>query len=119
MTRALASFSVSHAGLRLRVRLLPTDRDVDREYRGGRPRRDGLYIHAYFSPTKSQRARHGGTIVLAGNGRLKELVPHEVTHAVMHKLGGGVLADDEPLATAVGILTARILGRIERIGYPT
>lgn len=117
MTRALAAFSVAHAGLRLRVRLLPTDRDVDREYRGGRPRRDGLYIHAYFAPTKSQRARYGGTIALPANGRLAELVPHEVVHAVMHKLGGGVLQDDEPLATAVGILAASILGRLDRLGY--
>lgn len=117
MTRALAAFTVTHAGLRLRVRLMSSHVEVERAYRAGRRRRDGLFIHAFFAPTKSQSARHGGTIVLAGNGRLKELVPHEVTHAVMHKLGGGVHNDDEPIATAVGILTARILTRIERLGY--
>lgn len=114
MSRALESFTVSHAGLRLRVRLMSSHVEVERAYRAGRRRRDGLFIHAYFAPTKSQSARHGGTVVLAGNGRLKELVPHEVTHAVLHKLGGG---DEEPIATAVGILTARILTRIERLGY--
>lgn len=114
MSRALETFTVSHAGIRLRVRLLPSHVEVEREFRDGRRRRDGLYVHAYFAPTKSQSARHGGTIALAGNGRLKELVPHEVTHAVLHKLGGG---DEEPIATAVGILTARILTRIERLGY--
>jgi hypothetical protein len=120
MSRALIAFSVAHGGVRLRVRLLPTDREVDREYRGGRPRRDGLYVHAFFQPTKSQSARHGGTIVLAANGRLTELVPHEVTHAVLHALAqriGRLLENDEPIATAVGILTARILARIERLGY--
>lgn len=116
MSRALAAFTVTHAGLRLRVRLLPSHREVEHEFRDGRRRRDGLCIHAYFAPAKSQRARHGGTIALAGNGRLKELVPHEVTHAVLHRLGGG-MQDDEPIATAVGILTARILTRIERLGY--
>lgn len=117
MSRALETFTVSHAGLRLRVRLLPSHREVEREFHAGRRRRDGRFIHAYFAPTKSQSARHGGAIVLAGNGRLQELVPHEVTHAVMHRLGAAHCTDDEPLATAVGILTARILGRLDRLGY--
>lgn len=118
MSRALAVFSVAAGGLRLRVRLLPTSRDVDREYRGGRPRRGGGHVHAYFERSKSQSARHGGTIVLAGNGRLPELVPHEVAHAVIGRLGAVRAADDERAATLIGLLSARILARIERRGYP-
>ncbi|MCZ7655554.1 MAG: hypothetical protein M5R42_16815 [Rhodocyclaceae bacterium] len=84
----MTASTVTRAGLRLRVRLLPSHREVRHEFRDGRRRRDGLCIHAYFAPAKSQRARHSGTIALAGNGCLKELVPHGVTHAVLHRLGG-------------------------------
>jgi predicted SprT family Zn-dependent metalloprotease len=45
---------------------------------------------------------------------LAELIPHEVTHAVMHRLGGVHCTDDESLATAVGVLSARIARKIEQ-----
>lgn len=117
MTRPLESFAVSHRGLRLRVRLYASTRDVDRKYRNGRCRRGGLQVHAFFAPTKCRGARHGGVVALGANGRLEELIPHEVTHAVMHKLGTVTYADDERLASAVGVLTARIIARIRRLGY--
>ena len=117
MTRALANFSVRHGALRLRVRVLPTVRTVDAEYRAGRRRRGGKWVHAFFLPTFSPSASYDGTIVLPADGRLVELVPHEVVHAVMHHLGGVHCTGDEPLATAVGLLSARIFSRLERLGY--
>jgi len=99
------------------VRLLPTILDVDREYRAGRRRRDGLHVNAYFMPTNSEKACHLGTIALPIDGRLVELVPHEVVHAVMHRLGGVHCSDDEMLATTVGTLTSRIHSRIDRLGF--
>ena len=41
-------FQVVVAGMRLRVRLLPTVADVDAEYRGGRRRSDRKVVHGYF-----------------------------------------------------------------------
>lgn len=106
MSRALAVFTVAYQGIQLRVRLLPTIADVHREYTGGRRRQDGLTVHAYT--VTPARARHSCTIALGADGCLDELVPHEVTHAVMHRLQVVCAEDDESLATAVGILTARI-----------
>jgi hypothetical protein len=111
MIRALATFSVAHGGVRLRVRLLPTVAAVDAQYRDGRRRRAGQVVHAYFQPSASAAARHHGTIVLGMDGQLDELVPHEVTHAVIHYLRGVSANDDELAATAVGILSARIFSR--------
>jgi len=113
--RAIARFTVVHRRLRLRVRLLPTVRDVDAEYREGRRRRDGRYVHAFFTPALAPAA-HVGTVVLPADGRLAELVPHEVVHAVMHQQEHAHFSIDERLATAVGLLTARILDRLQRLG---
>lgn len=118
MIRPLESFSVSHRGLRLRVRLYASTRQVHRIYNGGGSRHGGgLETHAFYLGAKSQRARHGGTIALPGNGRLIELVPHEVTHAVMDRLGEVRSDDDERLARAIGVLSARIITRLRRLGY--
>lgn len=116
MTRALALFSVGHRGCRVRVRILPTQRDVEREFRGGRPRRDGLEIHAFFLAMLSPDAKHVGTIVLPADRPLAELVAHETVHAVMSYLGGVHCSSDEELATLVGILTDRIHRRCEQLG---
>lgn len=116
MTRALALFTVRHGALRLRVRLLPGVREVDRSYRSGSRRRAGIWIHAYAEPARRSDARHQCTLVLPADGRLTELVPHEVAHAVMHHLVEVHRDEDEPLATAIGILTARILARLRRLG---
>lgn len=117
MIRPLESFSVSHRGLRLRVRLYASTRQVHRIYGGGGRRGGGLETHAFYLASKSQSARHAGLIALPGNGRLIELVPHEVTHAVMDRLGEVRSDDDERLARAVGVLSARIITRLRRIGY--
>lgn len=115
MSRAVADFSVSHNRMKLRVRVLPTVADVDAAYRGGRRRCDGKIVNAYFEPSMQ---RHGsvGTIVLPADGSLAELVPHEVVHAVMHRIGGVHCSADELLATAVGILSARIFRRCAQLG---
>ena len=114
--RALALFTVSASGMRLRVRLLASVRDVDREYRAGWPRRDGKVVHGYFTSTYNASARYIGTIVLPADGRLAELVPHEVAHAVMHELESVERADDERLATTIGLLCARVRAGLKARG---
>lgn len=110
--RALATFTVRHGTLRLKVRVLPTTRDVHREYiKGGKQRANGKHVHAFFQPTAT--ANHIGTVVLPSNGRLAELIPHEVAHAVIHALGGVLSHDDEACCTAVGVLSARITRKIK------
>lgn len=117
--RSITSFTVSYGGMRIKVRVLPTMRDVHREYIDGLPRRrDGKTVQAFFAPANAPSAKHGGTIVLPFDGRLEELIPHEVVHAVMHKIGGAHCFDDEKLATSVGILSARITRKIKmRVVY--
>lgn len=114
MTRALACFTVAYGAVRVRVRLLPRIADVDAEFHAGRRRLRGQICHAFFTPGASG-LKPVGTIVLPADGRLEELVPHEVTHAVMYRLGGVHCSDDERLATAVGRLSARILEHTRRI----
>jgi len=111
---ALMIFAVSHAGIRLRVRLLPTVRDVHREYSAVGKCRRGKMVHAFFQPTGAPNRKYNGTIVLPSNGRLAELIPHEVTHAVLDKIGGVHCSDDESCATAIGVLSARIARKIGR-----
>ena len=110
---ALKIFTVSYRGIRIKVRLLPTVADVHREYTEGKRLRNGTRIHAFFAPTTSPSAKFTGTIVLPVDGKLQELIPHEVTHAVLHKVRVCVASDDEGFATAVGILSARIARKIE------
>ncbi|MDO8414161.1 MAG: hypothetical protein Q7S51_10280 [Gallionellaceae bacterium] len=112
---ALMVFTVGYGAIRLKVRLLPTIQDVHREYIAGRTwRRAGMKVHAFFQPAHHPSAKHTGTIVLPADGRLEELIPHEVVHAVMGKMGGVHWSDDEALATAVGVLSARIHKKINR-----
>lgn len=111
---AAHTFTASHGSIRIKVRLLPTIADVHREFKNTnnvRPRK-GYITHAFFTPTNRSDAKHIGTIVLPKQGRLEELIPHEVVHAVMHKMGGVHCDDDEALATAVGMLSARIARKI-------
>lgn len=117
MARALAIFTARYGACRVRVRVLPSIRDVDAEYREGRrPRRDGKRVPAFFSPARSSAALHVGTIVLAADGRLAELVPHEAAHASVHHQGAVSRDDDEIHATTVGLLTARIFAGLRRLG---
>lgn len=110
---ALKIFTVSYRGIRIKVRLLPTVADVHREYTEGKRLRNGTTVHAFFAPMYSPAAKCTGTVVLPMDGKLEELIPHEVTHAVLHKVRVCVAGDDEGFATAVGILSARITRRIE------
>jgi hypothetical protein len=107
-------FTVSHAGIRLKVRLLPTVRDVHREYTGGKRAGGGKVTHAFFHSGIAPNRKTIGTVILPSNGRLAELIPHEVSHAVLHKVVMVNRDDDEAYATAVGVLSARIARRISR-----
>lgn len=112
---AAKSFAVSHGSIRLKVKLLPTVRDVHLAYQslpGGRAR-PGKTVHAFFR--QSVAAKYVGTVYLPENGRHHEYVPHEVSHAVILAQGGVLPRDDEAYCTAVGILCARIFRRIEQI----
>ena len=106
------TFTVQHLSIRLKIRLLPGVADVHRAYTGGTyiPRRVGAnVVHGFFSTD--------GTIVLPANGgNLNELVPHEVSHAVIHHLNGVLSHDDEPCSTAIGCLCARIFKQLKKIG---
>lgn len=117
MSRAVAVFTVALRGLKLRVRVLPTEADVDVECRRyeGRRQRGAPKADAFFAPAL-KLCGVAGTIVLPASGRITELVPHEVVHAVMHRIGGVHCTSDERLATDVGLLTARILRQIARRG---
>jgi hypothetical protein len=112
--RAIATFTVAAKGIRLRVRLLPSISDVHVTCPGSRPRRDGLYTPAFFLPANPE-AKHTGTVVFGLDGRLEELVPHEVSHAVVHHYKGVHVDDDERAATAIGLLTAAIHTRMRRL----
>lgn len=115
--RALAVFTVTYNRLSLRVRVLPSEADVDAECRRkeGRRQRGAPAARAFFDPPARQCCT-AGTIVIPANGRLAELIPHEVVHAVMHRIGNVSRDDDERLATAVGILSARVASRCARLG---
>ena len=117
MTRAVAVFTVGLRGLKLRVRVLPTVADVDAECRRheGRRQRGTPKARAFFAPS-IRLCSVAGTIVLPADGRLDELVPHEVVHAVMYRIGGVHCSDDERLATDVGLLSAKIFLGLHRRG---
>lgn len=114
--RALAVFTVRYGRIKLRVRLLPTVSDVhaecqqiaDTRVRGGK-------CQAYFYATP--RASITGVVALPmSGGDLADLIPHEVTHAVVSVLGDIAAGNDEALATAVGMLSGCIRRHIERLG---
>ncbi|MFZ6644448.1 hypothetical protein ACO0LO_01925 [Undibacterium sp. TJN25] len=115
----MTAFTVSYSWIKLRVQLLQTSQEVDARYREGRRRRNGEHVHAYFQASKTERARHSGTIVLALDGRLAELIPHEVAHAVIHCLRGVSGNDDEVAATAIGMLSASIFERVRTLHKPS
>jgi hypothetical protein len=113
---ALMVFTVGYAGIRLKVRVLPHAKDVYMECTGAKKWRMRAELpRAFFRPSIRSK-KYTGTVVFAGNDRLAEIVPHEVTHAVLHKMGCVDSRDDEAFATAVGMLSARILRKIEQGG---
>lgn len=114
MTRAVAVFTVEARGIRVRVRVLPSIDDVAEAYHGGARRSERCRVHAFFQ--SACRAPLVGTITLPADGRLDELVPHEVVHAVLHQLGDVRAADDEEFALSVGLLSAKIFLHLHRRG---
>lgn len=114
MTRAVAVFTVRQRGIRIDVRVLPTIADVDAEYRGGARRSRRRRVHAFFVGG-TVPPRIAGMICLPADGRLAELVPHEVVHAVVHH-GGAEGDDDEELALSVGLLSGAIFTALRRRG---
>lgn len=116
-------FTVSHGKIRLFVRVLPTVQDVHKAYHDGVDKRTGDCVYSFFD-APSARSRYTGTLCFAEGTRLYELVPHEVFHAVAHHYqlfpeGGTPRTDNEEVvAKAVGILSARVLDKIENDHRP-
>jgi hypothetical protein len=107
------TFTASHGRIRIKVKLLPTVDDVHRMHQKTAKRScDGRTVVAFFLPAQ-RVTRYIGTVVLPLDGKLNELVPHEVTHAVIHALNGVLSHDDEACCTAVGRISASIFRRIE------
>lgn len=114
--RAAKTFTVSHGGVRIKVRMLPTILDVHRHHQATcKQHRGGTLVHAFFLPSPRQGRLTGAITLPLLDGRLQELVPHEVSHAVIQAHGGVLQRDDEEYCTTVGILCARIHRRIEQI----
>lgn len=110
------TFTVCHGNIRIKVKLLPTVKEVHRAYQaapGGRAR-PGKVVHAFFREART--GKHVGTCYFPENGRLPELIPHEVSHALIHSHGGVLPKDDEAYCTAVGIICARIFRHFEKMG---
>lgn len=121
MNGQTTTFTVRHGGIALKVTLRDTVEDVHQAYKAnscpGTRYSNGQRVHAFFVPTQSASAKHVGGIVLPlAGGNLCELVPHEVTHAVIHAHGGVLPHDDEACATAVGRLSALIFRRLRMMG---
>lgn len=116
--RAVAVFTVGLRGRKLRVRVLPTEDDVDaecRRYEGRRSASSNVITSACFLPPRNNW-KAVGAIVLPADGRLTELVPHEVVHAVLYRAGGVHTSSDEGFAKDVGRICARIFRQLARRG---
>lgn len=121
-TRPVATFTAAARGTSVRVRVLPSVADVDAEACGSLPRIGHRIRHALFRPRELAHPAFrdtpgiAGTIILPADGALLELVPHEVTHAVMHDLRAATHVNDEELATTVGLLSAAIFTGLHKRG---
>lgn len=75
---------LEHKGLRLRVRIVPSSKDVTRLfYKGERVRRE-LVVHGYFL---GSRTTTNGEVVLPIDAS-PGLIAHECNHAVMNYIRG-------------------------------
>jgi hypothetical protein len=100
------------------VRVLPHAKNVYSEQANGAMWRARAELPmGFFIETSSHLAKYFGTIVLAANSNLNEIVPHEVFHAVLCWKKEVNTDDDEAAAYAVGKLTSRILRRIKYIEF--
>ncbi len=113
-SKALMVFTVSYGGIRLKVRVLPHAKDVYTECTGVKKWRTRAELPRAFFQASPRSRKYTGTVVLSGNDDLNELVPHEVTHAALHKMQCVTSNDDEALATTVGILSSRIIRKIAK-----
>ena len=105
-------FSVCHGKIRLRVQVLPNVHEVHKAYHEGISKRNGSYVYSFFE-SEAPGSTVVGTVYFAEGSRLFELVPHEVGHALLEYFKSVDHADDEKFCTVLGLLTARILDRID------
>ena len=117
MKRALRVFVVSYRGVRLRIRAVPHSKDVYTELTGAKWRKRADLPRGFFLPYTAANAKCLGLIVLAANEDLEEIIPHEVTHAVLYKMKQVHTDDDENFALTVGILSKKIHDKLWDIDY--
>lgn len=115
--RARKIFSVSYKGLSFNVRLLDDARAVSREYKRTHHDPGCKYVLAFFSPSQKSHAHAIGTIVLPLNGKLEELIPHEVFHAVLSHFKNVNAINEEPFAEILGNISAKIYRKIKTHFY--
>jgi hypothetical protein len=108
----MSDFVVCYKQFRIKVRPLPTENEVHSAFPAGAKKASttsaGFKVNAFYNCKT-------GWMFLPIDGHLEELVPHEVTHAVLYKIGEVHCNDDESAATAIGILTARILKKMRAL----
>lgn len=112
------TFTAAARGIRVRVRVLPSVAAVHAESLAAGASGERRTNHALFHPSRDVPVAGGivGTIVLPVDGALLDLVPHEVTHAVMHDLRAVCHSADEELATRIGLLSAAIFSGLHKRG---
>jgi hypothetical protein len=115
-------FFVRCGKISLRVRVFKNIYEVNSAYKkehhdGSRIDKKGEMVNAFFCANNSPNLKRIGTITLASNGDLFVIIPHEVTHAVLHFFKSVHELDDEPFATAVGELSSRIYKHIAKHWY--
>jgi hypothetical protein len=122
VTRAVRVFKVTRRGITVRLRVLPTARDVTRDYMagltkfrraGGEAQRlaRGDQVQGY---TAARVRVYVATITLPLSGWTPGLVAHEVLH-VATAFGHTNQGDDEPMAYFVGDMVDSICNRLRRL----
>lgn len=111
----MITFTIKRRNHTVRVRLLPTVKDVHRALTPRGRARDGKITHGFF---QGNATNGNGLIVLPVNAP-PGLVAHESVHAGKHWQAhwGGRTDAEEELATIVEHLTDRICTRIHRARY--
>jgi len=113
-TKALLAFGLRMGEFRVHVRLLPTIDDVESAYFGAAKKAARLRsnrVHGFFAyPPRSSKTP--GTIFLAADSDLLDIVPHEVSHAVVRYTRAVRPGKDEKAAALIGAVSSRILRRI-------
>lgn len=115
MKCSVAMFYVGHKGLILRIILKKKGRLHKAHQR--KFKRSKSKVRGYFFPA-GEKKPYLGTIVLPAAADLTELIPHEVSHAVLHMLGRVSRNDDEKCAEWIGILSSMIFKTVRRMVCP-